>query len=31
MHVTDDLFGFLNIPMAVWIDETGTIVRPAEG
>ena len=31
MHVTDDLFGFLNIPMAVWIDETGTIVRAAEG
>ena len=30
-HVTDDLFGFVNIPMAVWIDETGTIVRPAEG
>jgi len=29
-HVTDDLFGFVNIPMAVWIDETGTIVRPAE-
>jgi len=31
MHVTGDLFGFVNIPMAVWIDETGTIVRPAEG
>lgn len=30
MHVTGDLFGFTNIPMAVWIDETGTIVRPAE-
>jgi hypothetical protein len=30
-HVTDDLFGFCNIPMAVWIDETGTLVRPAEG
>ena len=30
-HVTDDLFGFVNIPMAVWIDESGTIVRPAEG
>ena len=30
MHVTGELFGFLNIPMAVWIDETGTIVRPAE-
>jgi hypothetical protein len=31
MHITDELFGFVNIPMAVWIDETGTIVRPAEG
>lgn len=30
-HLTDELFGFINIPMAVWIDETGTIVRPAEG
>jgi hypothetical protein len=30
-HVTDELFGFVNIPMAVWIDEQGTIVRPAEG
>jgi hypothetical protein len=30
-HVTDELFGFVNIPMAVWIDESGTIVRPAEG
>jgi hypothetical protein len=30
MHVTGELFGFLNIPMAVWIDETGTLVRPAE-
>ena len=30
MHVTGDLFGFVNIPMAVWIDEAGTIVRPAE-
>ena len=29
--MTDELFGFVNIPMAVWIDETGTIVRPAEG
>lgn len=29
-HVTDELFGFSNIPMAVWIDEQGTIVRPAE-
>jgi hypothetical protein len=30
MHVTGDLFGFSNIPMAVWIDEHGRIVRPAE-
>ena len=30
-HVTGELFGFVNIPMAVWIDETGTLVRPAEG
>ena len=29
-HVTNEAFGFLNIPMAVWIDETGTIVRNAE-
>lgn len=29
-HVTGELFGFINIPMAVWIDETGTIVRNAE-
>ena len=30
-HVTGELFGFVNIPMAVWIDESGTLVRPAEG
>jgi hypothetical protein len=29
-HVTGEQFGFINIPMAVWIDETGTIVRNAE-
>lgn len=29
-HITDEMFGFTNIPMAVWIDEHGTIVRPAE-
>ena len=29
-HVTDELFGFINVPMAVWIDESGTLVRPAE-
>lgn len=29
-HLTDELFGFNNVPMAVWIDEGGMIVRPAE-
>lgn len=29
-HITDELFGFNNVPMAVWIDESGTMVRPAE-
>lgn len=29
-HVTDELLGFVNVPMAVWVDEAGTIVRPAE-
>jgi hypothetical protein len=29
-HVTGELFGFINIPMAIWIDEQGQIVRPAE-
>lgn len=29
-HVTGELFGFVNIPMAIWIDEDGSIVRPAE-
>ena len=29
-HITGELFGFVNIPMAVWIDEDGTIVRNAE-
>jgi hypothetical protein len=29
-HVTGELFGFVNIPMATWIDEEGTIVRNAE-
>ena len=28
--MTDGLLGFVNVPMAVWIDEQGTIVRPAE-
>jgi hypothetical protein len=29
-HVFADLFGITNIPMSVWIDENGMIVRPAE-
>lgn len=29
-HVCDELFGFVNVPNAVWIDEEGMIVRPAE-
>ncbi len=29
-HLSDELFGFTNVPMAVWIDEEGQLVRPAE-
>jgi hypothetical protein len=29
-HQTGHLFGFINIPMAIWIDEQGMIVRNAE-
>lgn len=29
-HVVSDLFGVVNIPSGVWIDEDGVIVRPAE-
>ena len=29
-HVLDELFGFVNVPNGVWIDEDGMIVRPAE-
>jgi hypothetical protein len=29
-HVTDELFGFINVPNGVWIDERGVLVRPAE-
>jgi hypothetical protein len=29
-HVVDELFGIVNVPMGVWIDEAGMIVRPAE-
>ena len=28
-HVTGELFGFVNVPNAVWIDEDGVVVRPA--
>lgn len=29
-HVVGELFGIVNVPSAVWIDEAGTLVRPAE-
>jgi hypothetical protein len=29
-HRVDELLGISNVPMAVWIDESGTLVRPAE-
>ena len=29
-HVVADLYGMVNVPNAVWIDETGRIVRPSE-
>ena len=29
-HRLAELFGVVNIPNGVWIDEQGTIVRPAE-
>jgi hypothetical protein len=29
-HITGELFGFTNVPMAVWIDEELNLVRPAE-
>lgn len=28
-HLTGELFGFVNVPAAVWIDEAGVIVRHA--
>lgn len=29
-HTVAELFGMVNVPMVVWIDEHGTVVRPAE-
>ncbi len=29
-HLVDELFGFVNVPCGVWIDEEGIIVRPPE-
>jgi len=29
-HVVDELFGIVNVPSGVWIDEQGIIVRPPE-
>jgi hypothetical protein len=29
-HLVDELFGMINVPNGVWIDENGMIVRPAE-
>ncbi len=29
-HVVDERFGITNVPMGVWIDENGMIVRPPE-
>jgi tetratricopeptide (TPR) repeat protein len=29
-HIVGELYDFINVPMVVWIDERGQIVRPAE-
>jgi hypothetical protein len=29
-HLVDELFGIINVPNSVWIDEQGVIVRPVE-
>jgi hypothetical protein len=29
-HLTGSLLGFVNVPLAIWVDANGNIVRPAE-
>lgn len=29
-HIVSELYEFINVPMVVWIDEKGRVVRPAE-
>jgi tetratricopeptide (TPR) repeat protein len=29
-HIVGELYEFINVPMVVWIDEKGRVVRPAE-
>jgi tetratricopeptide (TPR) repeat protein len=29
-HITGELYEFINVPMNVWIDENGRVVRPSE-